>query len=398
MRRNMSKKEKYLLVILGMIIVITVGITTVKKQTSAEGIQIIRPEQGSETRRFLFRLDGQEKQYEIPVYAREKTEEEKAEAFLQVIQYIDQTICGENSSFTCVTKDLMLPESMPQYHATIRWNSQQTDIIEKDGSVHRDTIKEATVVELTAKITIGSEKREKVYVVTVLPYEKGSTEEKLAAAKEYLVKREETSRLEDSVTFPVWIDNVEVLEEGTSGNSKWLLLLFPVTILCVVLGKKKEAEKEKKEQERELLAAYPNLVTKLTMYIGAGMTIRTAWEQLEKEYEEAIQSHLGKAICQAVAALHMGKSEEVVYEKFGEQIGLRPYKRLASILAGQSSRGGGGIKEALRREVQEAWELQKEEVKRMGNEAETKLIIPMLGMMIIVFSIVVIPAFFSLSF
>ena len=65
---------------------------------------------------------------------------------------------------------------------------------------------------------------------------------------------------------------------------------------------------------------------------------------------------------------------------------------------GQSSRGGGGIKETLKREVQEAWELQKEEVKRRGNEAETKLIIPMLGMMIIVFSIVVIPAFFSLSF
>ena len=122
------------------------------------------------------------------------------------------------------------------------------------------------------------------------------------------------------------------------------------------------------------------------------------YEALAKEYEAPIQSHLEKAICQTVAELHMGKSEEAAYEKFGEQIGLRPYKRLAAILSSQSSRGGGGIKEALRREVQEAWELQKEEVKRMGNEAETKLIIPMLGMMIIVFSIVVIPAFFSLSF
>ena len=394
----MNRKEKYLLVILGMMIVITVGITAIKEQTSAEGIQIIRPEQGSEIRSFLFRLDGQEKKYEIPVYAREKTEEEKEEAFLQVIQYIDGIICGENSSFTCVTKNLMLPENVPQYYATIRWDSQQTDIVEEDGSVHRDTIKEATVVELVAKITIGSEKREKVYVVTVLPYEKGSIEEKIVAAKEYLLEKEELSRLEDSVTFPAWIDNVEILEEETAGNSKWLLLLFPVTILCVMVGKKKEAEKEKKEQERELLAAYPNLVTKFTMYIGAGMTIRTAWEQLAKEYGEAVQTHLGNVICQTVAELHMGKSEEAVYERFGEQMGLRPYKRLAAILAGQSSRGGGGIKEALRREVQEAWELQKEEVKRRGNEAETKLIIPMLGMMIIVFSIVVIPAFFSLSF
>lgn len=393
----MSKKEKYLLVILGMIIVITVGITAVKEQKSTEEIYVIRPEQGSDTRSFLFRLNGQEKEYEIPVYAKEKTEEEKEEAFRQIIQYIDEMICGENTSLTCVTQTLILPESVPEYYATIRWKSQQTDIIGEDGRVHRDKVKEATTVELTAKITIGSEKKEKVYAVIVLPYERGSIEEKLIAARDYLLAKEQNSRFEDSVTFPTWIGNVEISEQENAGYNQWLLLLFPITIICVVLGKKKEAEKEKKEQERELLVAYPNLVTKLTMYIGAGMTIRTAWERLAKEYEGSIQSYLGKAICQTVAELHTGKPEEVAYEKFGEQIGLRPYKRLAAILAGKSSRGGG-IKEALRREVQEAWEVQKEEVKRRGNEAETKLIIPMLGMMIIVFSIVVIPAFFSLSF
>ena len=394
----MSKKERCLFVIFGMIIAITVGITVVKEQKSIEEIQIIRPEQGSEIRTFVFRLDGKEIQYEIPVYAREKTEEEKEEAFQQVFQYIATTICGQNSSLTCVTKDLILPESMSQYDAAIRWNSQRTDIIEANGKVHRDTITEATTVELMANITIGDEKREKVYIVTVFPYEKGSVEEKFVAVRDYLLKTEQFSRFEDSVIFPTWIDNVEILEEDKTGKMKWLLLLFPITIVCIVAGRKKEEEKEKKEREKELLVAYPNLVTKLTMYIGAGMTIRTAWEQLAKEYETTIQSQLGKAICQTVAELHMGKSEEAIYEKFGEQIGLRPYKRLAAILVGQSSRGGGGIKEALRREVQEAWELQKEEVKRMGNEAETKLIIPMLGMMMIVFSIVVIPAFFSLSF
>ena len=82
----MSKKEKYLLVILGIILVMAVGITTVKEQKFAEGIYVIRPEQGSDTKSFLFRLDGQEKEYEIPVYAREKTEQEKEEAFQKIIQ------------------------------------------------------------------------------------------------------------------------------------------------------------------------------------------------------------------------------------------------------------------------------------------------------------------------
>ena len=157
----MSKKEKYLLIILGMIITITVGITAIKEQPSIEGIHVIRPEQGSDTKRFLFRFNGQEKEYEIPVYAREKTEEEKAEAFQKIIQYIDKTICGENISLTCVTKNLILPESVPEYDATIRWNSKQTELIEEDGSVHRDTVKEATAVELTAKITMGPKKKKR---------------------------------------------------------------------------------------------------------------------------------------------------------------------------------------------------------------------------------------------
>ena len=316
----MNKKEKYLLVIIGVILVCTVGITVIKERQPAEKIQIVRPEQGSEAKSFLFRLDGQEKRYEISIYAREKTQEEIEEAFFQVIQYIDQIICGENNSLSCVTKNLMLPESMAEYDAVIRWNSKQEEIIENSGVVCRDRITEATDVELTAKITIGNEKRERGYVVTVLPYEKGSTEEKLAAVREYLVEKEQTSRLEDTVTFPVWIDSVEILEEEESGNSKWLFLLFPITIFCVIVGKKKEAEKEKKEYERELLTAYPNLVTKLTMYIGAGMTIRTAWEQLAKEYEKNRQSHLGKIICQTVAELHMGKGEEAVYEKLENKL------------------------------------------------------------------------------
>ena len=109
----MSKKEKYLLAILCIIIMIAVGITVVKEQKSTEWIQVVRPEQGSDIRSFVFRLDGQEKQYEIPVYAKEQTEEEKEEVFRQIIQYIDQIMCGENSSLTCVTKNLILPESMP---------------------------------------------------------------------------------------------------------------------------------------------------------------------------------------------------------------------------------------------------------------------------------------------
>lgn len=395
----MSKKEKWLLVVLVVVIAITAMILSLQDKESVSGIQMERPKEGSEVRRFRFLVDDKEELYEIPVYAREKTGKEKEAEFLEVFQWLDSVICGENATLDYVTEDLVLPQKDVQYNATIRWNSNAEHILSKEGTLCRDGLKEIVCVELVAKVTIEKEKQEKTYVVMVLPYEQGSTEEQLAAAKEAVMKQEEATRGEENFVFSENFGNVKIMPEKTSGGLAWLLLLLPVGILGLVVGKKKEVQKEKKQYEREMLAAYPNLVTKLTMYIGAGMTIRTAWEQLAKEYEgkKKEQTHLGKLICQTVAELHMGKGEEAAYEQFGERIGLRPYKRLAAILIGQCSHGGGGMKEALRREVQEAWEVRKEEVKRLGNEAETKLIFPMLGMMILVFGIVVIPAFFSLS-
>ena len=120
--------------------------------------------------------------------------------------------------------------------------------------------------------------------------------------------------------------------------------------------------------------------------------LREADTVLRKEDNE-----LAEQICFSAGELRVGKGESTVLEAFGEKIGLRPYKRMVSILVGQSHTGGGELKEALRQEVQEAWEIHKEQVHYLGEEAETKLIFPMIGMMTIVFCIVLIPAFLSMQ-
>ena len=395
----MSKKEKCLLFLLVVVIGVTALVLFLQDGERGSGIQLERPKEGSEVKRFLFSVDGKEEYHEIPIYAREKAASEKEIAFQEVFRWIDSVICGENISLDFVTEDLFLPTKNTEYNAVIRWSSNAETVLSKKGKLCRDGLTETVCVELIANITLEQEKQEKTYVVTIAPYEKGSVEEQFAAAREAVLAQEKATRGEGNIIFPETVGRVSIMPEEDSKGDIWVLLLIPFGILGIVVGKKKEVQNERKQYEQEMLAAYPNLVTKLTMYIGAGMTIRTAWEQLAKEYgaDEKEQTHLGKIICQTVAELHMGKGEETVYERFGERVGLRPYKRLAAILIGQSSHGGGGMKEALKGEVQEAWEMHKEEVKRLGNEAETKLVFPMLGMMILVFSIVVIPAFFSLS-
>ena len=60
-------------------------------------------------------------------------------------------------------------------------------------------------------------------------------------------------------------------------------------------------------------------------------------------------------------------------------------------------KGSKGLSDLLKREAQEAFEERKNQAKKQGEEAGTKLMIPMFMMLAIVFVIVIVPAFFSIQ-
>ena len=60
-------------------------------------------------------------------------------------------------------------------------------------------------------------------------------------------------------------------------------------------------------------------------------------------------------------------------------------------------KGTKGLTELLGREAEDAFEERKNLAKKIGEEAGTKLMIPMFLMLIIVFAMVIVPAFFSIQ-
>jgi hypothetical protein len=60
-------------------------------------------------------------------------------------------------------------------------------------------------------------------------------------------------------------------------------------------------------------------------------------------------------------------------------------------------KGGKGISEILRVEAIQSFENRKSTAKRLGEEAGTKLLMPMLGMLAVVLIMVMIPAFLTMQ-
>ena len=91
-----------------------------------------------------------------------------------------------------------------------------------------------------------------------------------------------------------------------------------------------------------------------------------------------------------------GVPEGECYENYGKRCGISCYRKLGTMLSQNLKKGSGGLSQLLEREAQESFEDRKNLAKKLGEEAGTKLMIPMFLMLIIVFAIVIIPAFFSI--
>ena len=400
----MKKKEKIQLICIGAIVVVTLLFLAVRngKKDETGQIWIDRPEGGTKKQELSLVLEERAEALTLEVDARERTEKEREAVFSETLRYLRGQLGVTKEDRMTAEHSLFLPQYLPETGADIRWDSMKEDVLSSDGTLKREGLTDKTEVTLRAYISYGEDTREHRFFVTVSPYETDSAEAKFYRAKEELLRLEEETSGEEGFYLPGDIFGVAVgLPEEKISPVTVLVVLLMFLPLAVMISKRQEQEKERKKREDELMAGYPQLITKLTMYTGAGLSLRGAWERLAADYREQKKSHEKKsAVSEEVillaGELKNGTPEARAYETFGRRIGLKPYLRCASLLVSQLQKGSGNLREGLENEVRLAWELQREQAAKKGEEAQTKLLFPMMGMLFLVMAVVLIPAFFSM--
>ena len=82
-------------------------------------------------------------------------------------------------------------------------------------------------------------------------------------------------------------------------------------------------------------------------------------------------------------------------ERFGKRTRLPQYKKCAALLTQNIRRGTGELITALGQEAGNAFEEQKAAARRKAEEAQTKLLFPMLLMLGVVMILILVPAWLS---
>ncbi|MCI5529502.1 MAG: type II secretion system F family protein [Blautia sp.] len=194
--------------------------------------------------------------------------------------------------------------------------------------------------------------------------------------------------------------NGKYLEWSSPKNNSGTLFsaLFMIAALALLVVKAREGQAALARRYEELLMDYPGLIMKFTLLIQAGMTARRAFQKIAVDYKRKKPAKPRIAYEEVVTACYemdSGVSETEAYRRFGERCGQVKYKTFATLLIQNLQKGSRHLADLLEKESMEAWDDRKRKARVLGEAATTKLLVPMVLMLVVVMAIIMIPACLS---
>lgn len=349
----------------------------------------------------LAQIEGEEeREVSYTVEERKYNAEEIACLYKEASALLPELILGNNNSIEAVTQDLELVAAIEGYPFSISWESNNYSLVHTDGTVCNEELREAEIVMLRAYFRYEEAEFEEVFPVRVGPAVLTEEEQLLKHIEESLTEQDEQSRTDSALILPDQVGSENIIwKEVIQDSSGYFFLLMCIAAILVFLSKKKEVEQNLEKRSRELLLDYPEIVNKLTLYMGAGMTIRNAFQKMGEDYKKQKVSDRKRYVYEEILLLchelRSGISETEVYAHLGKRCQLQPYMKLSALLSQNLRKGSNDLLRMLRQEMESAFEERKNAAKKAGEEAGTKLLLPMMMMLCIVMVLIMIPAYFS---
>lgn len=383
------------------ILIIAIAVESALRQT--DEIRLERTSYGEEATEYSLQVsDGQapglEIQIEVP--AVEYTEPELKEQFQNGFQYLEAQMLGDNITPDMVKQNLNLEKTIPESGIRVQWSSDDYELLEDNGTVHNQTLKEPAEVCLRLELSYADEVQQREYRLVIYPGELTDQELMKQKVSEAVTKAAEEQRYEREVILPGEIAGYRLQMPSDTGRIIAVILIGGIVIMLMLWMRKREnLHREVKKHKQQLLLSYPGFVNQLQLYLGAGATVQGALERVMQLYETRHQTTqvLYRELEIMRNEIGAGITQEEAYIRLGRRTGLAPYMRLMSLLGRQIRTGGHEIRIQLEEEAQSAFTYRKEQAKKAGEEAGTKLLLPMILLMVISMAVILIPAWKDFS-
>lgn len=403
-----SRKQAFEIGVICILFLVLAGYAEATNQKLDEQNRIARGQPGDGSTAVDLTLDAagilEDYNYTLKVEEMPMTEEDVKACFAAAKQEIDESFYTDGDTADCVTHAVCMKESYSNQLVHAEWELENYHAVDVDGTILEDAVpREGTLVQATADLSCKGCRESYSFGFMVYPRAK-SPEEELIVHVGDAIDEEQAKEGNDYLTLPDEVDGYALQWAQAKEHLVIKVFLFELVILVLLhfvrLERNKEKEKKRKE---EMMLDYAEVVNKLLILLGSGMSLKQAWNRIAARYLDKRDKRKGSErwIYEEMAITNYeiqdGESERIAYQRFGERTGVGVYYRLVRILVQNLQTGSRGLCQLLEQEAESALEDRKALAKKMGEEAGTKMLLPLMMMLGIVIAIIMVPAILSFN-
>ncbi len=361
----------------------------------------------SYTRELHVKTAGGEADVAIEVAPRRYTASE-AEAILSEAAEAAREIMLGGQKAAHVNGDLVFFDRLPDLPVSVIFQTSDPELIDWEGRLGEDIPMEGAAVTVTADLFFDGEvdiKREteadvtvrtEEISLTVFPREETKAERLARLSRVSAEKGQNVSS--DRLLLPGSVDGQAAEWSGRDSGDGLIFLFLGGAIAIVFLFAKQSSDREAERKRREALSRdYPLVVGKVLLLLKAGMSIRGAFEKIAADYRRSLAGGGRRReglelMVSLVNAMANGVPESAALRNLAENAPVREYRTMGLLLLGGVRKGTDEAVRLLAMSEAEAFEERRKAARVLGEEAETKMIFPMLLLMGVVFALLLVPA------
>lgn len=392
-----QKRKQYLAALAG--VLLTTGFWIYSLCGHQPIQRLPRPEQGTGSQETNLEVRIGEKTYSMELLLQEQklSEEQVKKKMNQAKARLEEIFLNRNPDLQHIGGNVSMPSEEPETGISLQWYASSWEYLTVDGTVKNESLTEPVQLQIQVVLELQGEAEDWQRTITIQPPDESVEEDQLRVLSWKLSELQKDNSRE--LVLPEELDGNPLIWY-TGKDTTWLLLgaLTVLTVCAMKLGEKQEEERTLAERERQMQLAYPEIVSRMGLYMSAGISTRKAWERIVAGYRQEGRQSCNKAyeeMCTALYEMQNGVPESTAYEHFGAKCRLPSYLKLGTLLSQNLRRGTKNLSELLEEESREAFENRKALAKKMGEECESKLLLPMILMLLTILVMIMYPAVVS---
>lgn len=174
------------------------------------------------------------------------------------------------------------------------------------------------------------------------------------------------------------------------------MLLFGVALAGILVWVTFNGITQKIEERHSAITLeLPELTNQILILSGAGLTIKGALKKIANEMPA--DGPLYTALKKAVEKMELGAMDEEALDELTLTCNIPEVRRFVSVILMNVDRGGSEVLVALNEIGKELWDARRATAQRIAEETSTKLLFPMMLMLLAVILLVSAPAVMSMS-